>query len=327
MSVVGIVVIARNEGEKLRQCFNSVSLETNPVVYVDSGSTDGSVDLARSLGVDVIELDLSIPFTAARARNAGFERLLSLHHHLEYVHFMDGDCEMFPGWMAKALEYLENHPDFAVVCGRQRERYPQATIYNLLFDLEWDTPVGEAKACGGCALITIKALRDIGGYNPLLIAGEEPEMCLRLRQAGWKIYRLGEDMTWHDAQMSKFSQWWKRARRSGYAYANGWWLHGKSPESYRFKESRSIWFWGLGLPLLSISAAYFTKGFSLLLLLAYPLLIYKIYGSQLRIGRKPQEAKPYALFCVLAKFPQLVGQIEFYSKRLLGKEARLIEYK
>ncbi|MBR8832135.1 MAG: hypothetical protein N5P05_002417 [Chroococcopsis gigantea SAG 12.99] len=327
MSVVGIIVIARNEGEKLRQCFHSVGTDINRVVYVDSGSSDGSIDLARSLGVDVIELDLSIPFTAARARNAGFERLVSIHPDLEYVQFVDGDCELFPDWLATAVNYLQEHQDFAVVCGRQRERYPQQTIYNLLFDLEWDTPVGEALACGGCALIRVKALQEIGGYNPALIAGEEPEMCVRLRGQGWKIYRLGVNMTWHDAEMTKFSQWWKRSRRGGYAYANVSWLHGKPPESYWVKESRSIWLWGLVIPVLSLSGAYFTGGLSLLLLLVYPWLFYKIIRNQEQMGRSPGEAKPFALFCVLAKFPQLLGQIEFHLQRLSGAQARLIEYK
>ena len=327
MENLGIVIIGRNEGERLKNCILSLQPYNVPIVYVDSGSTDGSVSLACSLSTNVVELDLTIPFTAARARNIGFETLLSLYPHLEYVQFVDGDCQVVPNWLTEAQVYLQEHPEIAVVCGRRREKYPEHSIYNVLCDLEWDTPTGGAKACGGDAMIRVKALKEIGGFNPGLIAGEEPEMCVRLRQKGWKIYRLPLEMTLHDAQMTRFSQWWKRSQRAGYAYANGAWLHGKPPEAHWVKETKSIWLWGLLLPLFIFLAIPFTSGLSLLLVFAYPLSVYKIIRSQLAIGRKPAEARIYALFCLLGKFPQAWGQVQFHFQRLTGKNAQLIEYK
>ena len=146
---IGLVVIGRNEGERLRQCLLSGIGKVAHIVYVDSGSTDGSIELARALGVDVVELDLSTPFTAARARNAGFAHLLQKDAQLEFVQFVDGDCEVVEGWIGSALAQLEAQSDVAVVCGRRRERFPEQSIYNRLCDMEWDTPIGEAKACGG----------------------------------------------------------------------------------------------------------------------------------------------------------------------------------
>src|SRR5689334_4384058 len=75
---IGVVAIGRNEGERLRVCLESALRASPDVVYVDSGSTDGSVAMAKQLGVHVVELDLTIPFTAARARNAGFEKLVQI---------------------------------------------------------------------------------------------------------------------------------------------------------------------------------------------------------------------------------------------------------
>ncbi|NES87381.1 MAG: glycosyltransferase family 2 protein, partial [Moorea sp. SIO2B7] len=223
---------------------------------------------------------------------------------------------------------LNTNSDVAVVCGRLRERFPEKSIYNRLCDLEWDTPVGEVKACGGIAMMRVAGFQEVGGFNSTLIAGEEPELCLRLRQKGWKILRIDAEMALHDAEMTRFRQWWKRSLRGGHAYAEGAWLHGKSPERHYVKQSRSIWFWGLILPLLTIGMVWITRGWSLLLFAGYPLLIYKIYNPlQQQEGITSKDAFLYALFCVLGKFAQVQGQIQFHLGRFLGKRSKLIEYK
>ncbi len=155
-SKVGIVAIGRNEGARLEQCLKSVIGRAALVVYVDSGSTDSSVRVAQSLGSEVGELDMNFPFSAARARNAGFKRLHDLNPGLAYVQFVDGDCVIVDGWIEKAAAFLDAHRDVAVVCGRRRELYPGRSTYNWLCDLEWDTPVGEARAGGGDALMRIE---------------------------------------------------------------------------------------------------------------------------------------------------------------------------
>ena len=326
MNNLGLVVIGRNEGDRLRRCLLSVVNRISNIVYVDSGSSDGSVEVAQSYGVEVVELDLTIPFTAARARNEGFIRLLRSNSELEFVQFVDGDCEIAPQWLELAVEELRRSPQVAVVCGRRRERFPQKSIYNRLCDIEWDTPVGETGACGGDALVRVEAFRQVTGFNPQLIAGEEPELCVRLRQRQWKILRIRAEMTLHDAQMSKFSQWWHRTMRSGHAYAEGAWLHGKSPEKHWVKESNSIWFWGFILPSLAICLTWLTQGWSLILLSAYPLLIYRIY-SRKKLELRGDEALMYALFCAIGKFAQLRGQVKFYFNKFLSQQSHLIEYK
>ena len=323
---LGLVVIGRNEGDLLHQCLNSAIALVPHIVYVDSGSTDNSVSMAKSLGVDAIELDLSQPFTAGRARNEGFFYLTAKYPQLELVQFVDGDCEIADGWLKTARETLETSSDIAIVCGRRRERYPNKYIYNRLCDLEWNTPVGETKACGGDFMVKVSAFSWVRGFNPSLIAGEEPELCIRLRQQGWKILRVNADMTLHDAQMSNIKQWWQRALRGGYAYAEGSWLYGKTPERHWVKESRSIWFWGLVLPLLAIALLLPTNGMSLLLLTLYLVVIYRIYsGLNRKLTRK--NALLYAIHCVMSKFPQTQGQIRFHWQRLQGKRSNLIEYK
>jgi GT2 family glycosyltransferase len=324
---VGLVVIGRNEGDRLRQCLHSVVGKAERIVYVDSGSTDGSLELARSLNVDVVELDLSIPFTAALARNAGFERLLEASPNLEFVQFVDGDCEVVEGWLDHAASELENNPKIAVVCGRRRERFPEQTIYNQMCDMEWNTPVGETKACGGDSMMRVEAFQQVGGFNPTLIAGEEPELCVRLRQNGWKIFRLDAEMTLHDAQMTRFGQWWKRAKRAGHAYAEGSWLHGGEPERHWVKETRSIWLWGLFIPLIAIGGAFSTHGLSLLLLLGYPLQFVRMFRNLRRQNISSKNATFYTLSCIVGKFAQAEGALGFLRTRLLGTKSTLIEYK
>ena len=323
---LGLVVIGRNEGDLLRQCLESAIAFVPHIVYVDSGSTDNSIAMAQSLGVEVVKLDLSQPFTAGRARNEGFNYLTAKYPQIELVQFVDGDCEIVGGWLKTAQETLEKRADVAIACGRRRERYPDKFIYNRLCDLEWNTPVGETKACGGDFMARVSAFERVRGFDPTLIAGEEPELCIRLRQQGWKILRIDADMTLHDAQMSRIEQWWQRALRGGYAYAEGSWLYGKTAERHWVKESRSIWFWGFGLPLVAIALLLPTNNLSLLLSLLYVVVIYRVYLSLNRqLTRK--DAFFYAIHCIMSKFPQSQGQIRFHWQRLRGKRSNLIEYK
>lgn len=322
--IIGVVVIGRNEGERLRRCLVSVAHASDCVVYVDSGSTDGSVPLARGMGIEVVELDMSIPFTAARARNEGFERLIAVRPDASYVQFVDGDCEVVTGWMEKAAGFLDSHADVAVVCGRRRERFPERSIYNLLCDIEWDTPLGETKACGGDAMMRVDAFKGVSGYRADLIAGEEPELCVRLRAAGWRIWRLGEEMTLHDAAMTHFGQWWKRTMRGGHAYAEGVFLHGMPPERHWVRESRRAWLWGLCIPsvILVLCATFGSWGAWLLMI--YPLQVVRLAWKG---NRAAFENWAHALFLVLAKFPESLGQIKFLTRRIFGGKVRLIEYK
>ena len=274
---LGAVAIGRNEGERLRRCLQSLIGRVAVVVYVDSGSTDGSVELATAMGAQVVELDRAVPFTAARARNAGFARLLEAAPDAELVQFVDGDCEIAADWLKRAESALRTDDRLAVVCGRRRERHPEASVYNRLCDLEWDTPIGPADACGGDALMRVEAVRAVGGYDASLIAGEEPDLCLRMRRLGWRIERIDAEMTVHDAAMTRFGQWWKRSVRSGHAYAEGAARQGQAAEHHWVRETRSNWFWGMGVPAVALGLTPVTAGLSMTLFAGYGLLGARAY--------------------------------------------------
>jgi GT2 family glycosyltransferase len=323
---VGAVIIGRNEGERLRTCLASIRGQLTHVVYVDSGSTDGSVAMAQAMGVEVVALDMRLPFTAARARNAGCARLRLLQPQLSLVQLVDGDCEVDGAWLSTAAEFLTNHPDVAVVCGRRRERFPGTSVYNLMCDLEWNTPVGEARACGGDALMRLAPLADVSGYREDLIAGEEPELCLRLRAKGWRIWRLDADMTLHDAAITRFSQWWKRTTRGGFAYAEGARLHGAPPERHWVREARSAVIWGAVIPFLILVATVVLSPWFSMALLIYPLQVLRLFARSTDTGALRTRFLR-ALFLVMGKFPEAQGQLQFWLRAWSGGTAKLIEYK
>jgi glycosyltransferase involved in cell wall biosynthesis len=321
----GVVAIGRNEGDRLKRCLESVQGLPNGVVYVDSGSTDDSIAIAHACMATVVELDLHSPFTAARARNEGFQKLMQMQPALDYVFFVDGDCEVVPGWLDKAKQFLDDHSDMAVVSGLRRERFPEKSLYNLLIDIEWrEYPFGDVKMCGGDALIRISAFRQVKGYRPDLICGEEPEMCVRLRQGGWRIWRLHDPMTLHDAAMYRFGQWWQRAVRGGYAFALAASLRDGSPERPSIFDPLRTWIWALGIPLIAIILGITLSWWSLLLLAIYPLQV-------VRLARRSKQSERENWWrggaLVLGKFPEMIGQMKFLMDRLRGERSGLIEYK
>lgn len=319
---IGAVIIGRNEGKRLLGCLASLPDTIDHVVYVDSGSTDGSVEAAHAKGAEVVSLDLSTPFTAARARNAGFAKLAE-NQKFDFVQFIDGDCELRSGWLEAATGFLSATPKVAVVCGRRRERFPEASIYNQLCDREWDTPIGQTKACGGDALIRGAAFEEVNGFNPSLIAGEEPELCVRLRAIGWQIWRLDHEMTWHDAAITRFGQWWNRTKRSGYAFAEGAAMHGAAPERHWVRETARALIWGVAFPAFILSIITALGPWGMLGVLLYPVQVSRI---ALRDG-DTAHVWVCAVLTVAGKFPEALGVLQYWISRLRRKKSKLIEYK
>jgi cellulose synthase/poly-beta-1,6-N-acetylglucosamine synthase-like glycosyltransferase len=325
LSGLGVVVIGRNEGDRLLRCLKSVLPYSAHVVYVDSGSRDDSVAQAKKLGVDVVALDMTQPFTAARARNAGMWQLETSMPQVDCVQFVDGDCEVRDTWLETAWRFLQQRSDVVAVCGRRRERFPEHSLYNRMCDAEWDTPIGEAKACGGDVMLRAAAFTGVGGFRDELIAGEEPELCLRLRAAGGKIWRLDNEMTWHDAAILRFSSWWRRTARGGYAFAEGAFLHGAPPERHWVQETRRIWMWGMLIPVLTGVLTAMFGGWMLSGLLLYPVQVVRLGWRNRQRGL----LQPWRMggLMVIGKFAELTGALTFYYRRLLRQRGQLIEYK
>ena len=308
----GVVVIGRNEGERLRVCLDSIVSTASRIVYVDSGSSDGSLEMAASKGIETVALDMGTPFTAARARNNGFERLRRRWPEVGFVQFVDGDCEVINGWLPAAYAYLEANPQMACVCGRLRERFPERSVYNRLCDAEWARPAGETASCGGIAMMRAELFESVGGFRDDIAAGEEAELCSRLRAAGGIVWRLARPMALHDAAMYNFSQWWIRTRRTGFGYMNALALRLGNDRPADLRRVLRPWFWCVVLPLIAGLGFAFWSHPALLMLLAYPaqmvrnaLLVEGTWRARLERG----------FFLMLGKVPELAGQLQFLMSR------------
>jgi glycosyltransferase involved in cell wall biosynthesis len=333
-ATVGIVVIGRNEGGRLARCLRSVGARgtAGAVVYVDSGSFDGSVGAARSLGAEVVELDGSKPFSAARARNEGLERLLEISPAARFVQFVDGDCEVVNGWIGRAGQELATRSDVAAVCGRLRERFPEQSIYNRLCDLEWNATVGEVKACGGIAMYRIDDLTAAGGFDPTVAAGEEPELCMRLRRLGRRIVRLPDEMALHDAAMLRFGQWWKRQVRGGYGgldIVSRFDPDGK--ETSFARQLRSARLWGIGWPVAIVLAAVagaVVDGWRGALIgagvaaMVAPLQVIRIAIQARRKGLNGKAALAHGALTLVGKWASVLGQWRYWRGRRAGRSVR-----
>jgi GT2 family glycosyltransferase len=324
MNDIGFVVIGRNEGERLKVGLRAIRKlsPSAPAVYVDSGSTDDSVSFARSLGMHVVELDMSIPFTAARARNAGFESLQADHPELTYIQFLDGDCEVLPGWIETAISALSESPTTAIVSGRRAERFPEASIYNRLMDIEWNTPVGETRAVLGDMCVKAAVFRQVGGFTNHIIAAEDDDLCVRVRAAGYRVFRLDARMSMHDANIMRLSQWYKRCQRGGHGYAQIHHIHGRRPERYFRRKLLSAAFWG-GVPFSFLLGPFVAMPVGLL----YTSAISRTVLRRLRLGDDPEVAVAYGLLMFTGKMPELYGALQFYKNHLLSRKHELIEYK
>jgi glycosyltransferase involved in cell wall biosynthesis len=323
VSLIGVVVIGRNEGERLKNCLSKLP-KNIPLIYVDSGSSDGSAVYAKNLGIDVFELDQSCPFTAARARNVGWHLLTKKYPDISMIQFVDGDSELHEGWLNCAQKFLLATPSVAAVRGKLLELRAENSVYNRLCEFEWAAYVGEVEACGGIAMMRVSALASVHGFIDGLIAGEEPELCVRLRSNDWKIWCLDVQMGVHDADITSFNDWWNRTRRAGFAFSQVAALHWRSKEKYWVKEAFRAVFWAAFIPITLILLWVELGNFASLCLLIYPIQIARV---ALRLHGPFGFRLVRSFFLVLGKFAEFTGIVSFCMTAKKKKSSEQIEYK
>jgi GT2 family glycosyltransferase len=221
------------------------------------------------------------------------------------------------------------------VCGQRRELYPQNSIYNLVLDLDWIGSGGFVDSCGGDALFRRSVLEQTKGYDSTLIAGEEPDLCRRIRSEGLKVFRIDQLMTLHDLNITSLGQYWKRAVRTGYAYAevSSRYRYTSDPlwrgESIRnFKQVSA-------LVLMCLALIYFLFTQSALILgttlIIFSLIFMLLINRSMRIcSWKTNERSTQFLYVLHSYFQQLPifqGQINYFLNQLLRQKKNLIEYK
>lgn len=320
--IVSVVVIGRNEGARLSHCLASIKGRFERVVYVDSASTDDSVDVATQAGVTVISLDTSRPFSAARGRNEGFEALAG-DNPPDLVQFIDGDCILEPDWLAQGVAAMQRDKEIGIVTGWRAEIHRDRSVYNALCDFEWHRPAGDIAACGGDMLVRAEVFRALDGFNETVIAAEDDEFCTRVRKLGLRITRLPVAMTKHDANMLDFTSWWRRAMRSGHGFAQVGHLH----KGYFASEKRRVVVFGAVLPVLAILGLGLSLWLFVGVLGIYLLSYIRTCRGLLRAGLARREALHHALFLSVSKFPNLIGMVTYYGRLIFGRKIQIIEYK
>jgi glycosyltransferase involved in cell wall biosynthesis len=322
---LAIVVIGRNEGERLRRCLDSIAGSTDRIVYVDSGSTDGSVPMAESRGVHVEALDMSRRFSAARARNQGFGAVLRLFADATVVQFVDGDCEVLPDWLNTGVALLESRPDVVAVFGKLIERHPEKSIYNHYAQMTWNPSAeGEVDVFGGNVMARVAAVSAVSGFREGIIDGEDQDLAIRLRGQGGKVWYQDTPMALHDLDVHAFSRWWTRCKRDGYGNGQMVALHSGSPGRPRRRDWTRTWFWGVVLPLLSLASTLAAGWPGLLPLLLYVAIFLRIYLRSKEYGGRDLV---YATRTIAGYFGSAVGQMKYVLDRLLGRRDAIIEYK
>ena len=321
---VSVIIIGRNEGERLIRCINSVkAMDFDPeqyeIIFCDSGSTDGSMENAEKLGARSLLVESDRP-TASKGRNLGYRNARGA-----YLFFLDGDTIVHPDFLKMSIDYLESHEKTAVIWGHRRETHPEKSVYNRVLDLDWVYPPGEAEFCGGDVVMRKAVLDEVQPYSEDLIAGEEPELCSRIRKAGYTIYHIDAPMTGHDLDIRTFGGYWKRCYRAGHAYAevaertNGM-IFGRDS---RKNHIQTLIY--LIVPILLLSFLHLI-GLALLTAGAF-LIVFRTYLKQRWRGASFGTTFLYAFHSHFAVPIIWLGQLKYYRDRSRGRGGRIIEYK
>lgn len=331
---IDCVIIGINASATLADCLKSIQVSEYPndllhLYYIDGGSTDDSLAIARSFDdVHVIQITPEFP-TPGLGRNTGWRAGSS-----PFVQFLDSDTEVAPDWFAQGIAAITG--GVAAVQGYRTEKHPQQSRYNWIGDLEWNGPPGEADSFGGDVLIRRQVLEQTGGYDEELVGGEDPELSQRIRLAGWKIIQLDTVMTSHDLGMTRFDQYWKRAFRSGYGFAAVIDRFSNTSHDFWHVEFRRILVRGGGFVVLSLlgllcfamspfSPSFFIPGLTAIgigaVLLFFP-RIFRISALMYEKKINRHQAKIYANHCSFVVIPDIFGVARYFIGKWLNRPLR-----
>jgi GT2 family glycosyltransferase len=312
MSKVGIVVIGRNEGERLRHCLLTLVNTHHVLLYIDSASDDGSLEMARQMKVNAFSIS-SPHLSAALARNEGAKHLFKLAPDLCYIQFVDGDTILSSEWLQKGEQILDEKSDVAVTCGDLNEKDENFSFYKIISGIEWKQQRGEVACCGGNCMVRASVFFQLGGFNISIPAGEDSEFCYRVRKQGWKVFHSADKMGEHESSVNSFWDYWKRCKRTGYAYQQISLMYKNSSEKLFIKDNLSNWIYGGIIPIGILVLIPFTHAWSLWVLCIYPLLAVKIFIQEKK-KLTAKQAFVYSLGCIVSKFPGFIGACSYLLK-------------
>ena len=228
---VSVVVVSYRSSRTLGDCLQSISAQQTTaevhVVVVDNASDDGSVDVAREAppGVRVIRRGVNDGF--GRGCTVGVEGEAS-----DLILFCNPDVVLDAGCVDHLVQEMARRPEVGVVGGRQRSgdggdaprswwrrpswwslvcfatgvssRFPRSRLLDPEEGGAWDGSSRDVDlVSGGLMLVRRRAWSDLGGFDPdILLYGEDVDLCLRARAAGWGVRVCGAAAFVHDVGAS-----------------------------------------------------------------------------------------------------------------------------
>lgn len=318
---VSFVVIGRDEAAHLGASVRSLADQGIPrsqmeVIYVDSGSVDGSPEIAQRFGADRIVLLARSEASAAKARNQG-ARLARA----EFIQFVDGDTTLEAGWTAHGLGVLRPAPRLAGIAGALKESMPDRNLYHRVLDLDWPSSTGPVPFVGGNAMYRRSALLDVGGFDECLGLGEEPELGVRLRERGWTLRQLSRPMARHDVDISRFADYLGQMYGNGVACGRVVRATGGLHRGFWRDRFLGLMAWAATLflvPLLALLAALQSPALGAIVGSAYFVGLVVLIGSKacafVQRGLPLSAALAYALHTYFSKLPRALGALHGFAK-------------
>jgi GT2 family glycosyltransferase len=201
--LVSIVVVTRNQLEHTRLCYESLRRHTpepHEIVFVDNGSTDGTVDWLR----DVVR-DYPHARAVIKSENLGYaggnNQGLALTRGRQIV-LLNNDTVVTEGWLGGLMAVLEEHPSVGLVGPVTNHvsgpQVIEGVTYRTLPEMERFAREhgcahrGESEPArrlvGFCLLVRREVIDAIGGLDERFGNGncEDDDWCLRAYQAGWE---------------------------------------------------------------------------------------------------------------------------------------------
>jgi O-antigen biosynthesis protein len=227
--MVTVVVCTRNGAGTLRECLGGLARLEYPnyeVIVVNDGSTDASAQIVEDFGFHLVSTDR---LGLGRARNTGIRAAAG-----EIIAYIDDDAWPDPHWLTYLVRTFQS-TDHAAVGGPNIAppldglvpscvaNAPGAPTHVLLSDYE-------AEHIPGCNMAFRKAcLEEIDGFDPQFhTAGDDVDVCWRLRERGLTIGFHPGAVVWHHRRKS-VRAYWRQQRGYGAAEAQ---LELKWPDKY-----------------------------------------------------------------------------------------------
>ena len=192
--MVSFIVIGRNEGWRLEKCFNGIytfvqaeHIADYEVLYVDSKSTDGSVELSKRMGNEKTLL-ITGECNAAIARNIGAKEAKG-----DILFFIDGDMELLPGFWSSVVK--EGEMVYPFVSGIEKD---------VLHDNDWNYVETQVRrnlnggkdyyevTTGGLFVIDAELWRMVGGMDNRFKRSQDQDLGFRLTKNGYKLLRKSQ---------------------------------------------------------------------------------------------------------------------------------------